>query len=259
MGELEIIGEEHCSGRRDISVHLKVVERNSVPFDEGSANELGQNIHRDLDPCDRGDDTNRDEGEDRHDRSIYDNDGISIGVESTDTDHAQRCGQEENTQIPPLRDLGIRLHEPIMGIVRQVILDVRFPQDAPPHRLEAKCDLVPVIHNDISDGFGVSARNYADLPVRLTTRVTSEEPKVVDEITRSHPRFRVLLVTIVDEIALGVEDHRDVVTAAGVVPYMVAVDGQISGLPRVSVVPCDNPGPWSAWLGTKIRPTSSHQ
>jgi hypothetical protein len=77
---------------------------------------------------------------------------------------------------------------------------------------------------------------------RLTRCVNRKEPEVDYKVPRRHVRLGVVLVQVVVELALRVEDGRDVVCVSSVVENVVTVDGEVRRVPGVVPVPADDPG-----------------
>lgn len=159
MGELEIVREVNGLGDRDVAVHLEVHHLDGVTVRDGTTDSFREDVHGDLNTGDRGDETDRDYEDDRHDDTEDDDGGAGVCRVDADTDHAQHGGDCEDEEVPPLRNLVVRLHELEVDVLGEVVVGFGLADpllDTAVESLEAEGNVVAVVQERVGDGWDIS-------------------------------------------------------------------------------------------------------
>ena len=146
--------------------------------------------------------------------TVQDNSGASVSWEGTDTGSTQGDGSDEDTKIHVFRNLTIVPHKASVDIL--AISKGRLAAD---QVLDTGNNLVTVVEDCVGNGGGVNG----------------EECAVEEYIAGSEVSRGVSLVTSLVEHSVIVNDPQDLVTFTGVIPDVVIVDREVSGVPGVGV------------------------
>ena len=125
-------------------------------------------------------------------------------MQTSNTGKTQRGSHQKSSEVPPLRDLGVVLHQPIVHIHVLAIVGLAstlLPSDGGPHILEAGRYLVPVKERNVDQRGSVEA----------------EKGAVDNGIRSSDVRGRVRHVLLLVEQTLVVDRHGHVVKLSKVI------------------------------------------
>lgn len=207
--EFQIVGEPDGMGAGDVAKRLEVVHGESIAFNEGASNKLGQHVERHFDTRHGFDDTNGNDEHSAEQETIKHDTRRRMRVPSSDGGDSETNGDNKNNQVPPLRSLGVRFHQAAVN-VHGVFLDVaRLAAEAVDKALEAHGDFVSVIQHSIGQGRSVDG----------------EEEHVDDDISSAQERRRVLDIFLLVEVALVIDGLTNVVELSKMIVHTVGVDG----------------------------------
>ena len=169
MGKLEVVGELQRLVARDITVGLEPNQGVGIPLDERSSDKLGKHVHGDLDTCDRLNESDGYQGDQRHDDTEDDNDGRGFGGVKRDTEHSDDHGDNQHDKVDPLWDvLVVLLHQTVVDVLGEVIFlgldlsDTECLEHAPPDQLGRRDDLLTVVEDDVGDGWASAQMQFGD-------------------------------------------------------------------------------------------------
>jgi hypothetical protein len=152
--------------------------------------------------------------------TIQDNGGAGVSWESTNTGGTQCDRGDENAEVHVLRNLTVAPHEASVDVL--AVIEGRLAADQIP---ETSDDFTAVVEDGVGDDSGVDGEVHA-----------IDEGQASGEVS-----WRVRLITLlVEERGLVVDNPRDLVTRTSVVPNVIIVDGDVSGVPRVGVPNCED-------------------
>jgi hypothetical protein len=146
--------------------------------------------------------------------SVQDNGRIGVGWESTNTEGAQGDRSDEDTKVNTLRNFTVFPHEASVDV-----LAIGKDGLAGDQVLETRNDLATVVEDGVSDCSSVNGKEYT----------------VNEGVPGREVSGRIGLVTRLVEHGVLVHDLQDLITASGVVPHVVVVDRNVSGVPCVCV------------------------
>lgn len=123
VGELEIVTEPHgvCAG--DVAKGLEVVHGQRIAIDKRATNELSQHVEGDLNACHGLDDTHGNDKDDAECQAIKHNAGRRVCIPPGNASNAQGNSKHKADQVPPLRNLGVCLHQPVVNVENSLVLD----------------------------------------------------------------------------------------------------------------------------------------
>jgi hypothetical protein len=152
--------------------------------------------------------------------TIQDNGGTGVSWESTDTGGTQGDRGDEDTEVHILGNLAVVPHEASVDVL--AFGDGRLAADQVP---ETGDDLMTVVEDGVGDCSGVEGKEHA----------------IGGCSARGEVSWRVCFVTLlVEQRGVVVDDPQDLVMRTSIVPNVVIIDGDVSGVPRVGVPNCED-------------------
>jgi hypothetical protein len=143
-----------------------------------------------------------------------------VSWESTDPGGTQGDRGDEDAEVHVLGNLAVAPHEASVDVL--AVSEGRLAADQVP---ETSDDLTAMVEDVVGDGSGVDGEVHA----------------IPEGIGGGEVSWRVCLITLlVEQRGVVVENPPDFVTRTGVVPNVVVVDGDVSGVPRVGVPNCED-------------------
>ena len=146
--------------------------------------------------------------------TVQDDSRASVSWESADAGSTQGNRDKEDREVHVLGNLTVVPHEASVDV-----LAVGKSGPAANQVLETSNDLTTVVEDGMGDCGGVNGKEHA-----------VHESVGSGEVSRG-----VSLVTSLVEHGVLIDNVQDMVTSAGVVPDVVIVDGDVSGVPGVGI------------------------